>query len=311
MTIDVSERVPNWFKLSTLDGPRGTAAEAAKASGLDFDVELQPVGYFNKDLGVWAEIGNRRAVVRRDNGDFMGFVSSKVYTSLQYSDAFNFMDAINPSYVAAATLRGGRQGFMVIETGMTLKVLNGEDPHDLYAILRTSHDCSRGVEVSVMPLRLRCANQLTLRTFSGAASYRWAIKHTTTLKAKLAEAQESIKKIGAYAEVFERNAAKLAKTQLTPDKARRALEIVIPMPKGKTDRVVQQHSAKLEQILSLWTSSPTVAYAGTAWGLVNAVSEHFDWYRPGGTPESRLLNALEGETHKKINKMAGLLLAGF
>ena len=117
-------------------------------------------------------------------------------------------------------------------------------------------------------------------------------------------------KIGIYVRRFEDLAERLAAKPLSIDKGRHILEMVIPMPKsGKTERTAQQHTDRLNSIMSLWTTSPTVAYAGTAWGLLNAVSEHWDWYRAGGTPESRFIGALEGATHKTINKTAGLLLS--
>ena len=55
---------------------------------------------------------------------------------------------------------------MVVKVPMAINVLSGDDPHDLYGVLRTSHDLSRATEVMVMPLRGRCMNQLTLHSFS-------------------------------------------------------------------------------------------------------------------------------------------------
>lgn len=311
-----STREVPWLKLGKLTEHAVTAAEAAKLAGLDFEVELLDVGYhrgFIDDTAIPADfsgIPERRAVVARDNGQFMGFASTKMYQALQYSEAFDFMDTIGAPYVAAGGLRKRRQGFMVVKPEIDFNVLGGQDPHDLYAVLRTSHDCTRGIEVSVMPLRGRCMNQLTLRTFAKGAQYRWAIKHNTTMHAKLKDAQDSLKRIGLYAERFKQVTEQLAATEVKQHQASKLLEIIIPRPVGRTDRVVNQWSEKLDKIMNLWNTSPTVGFAGTGWGLVNAVSDYYDWGRSGGTPESRFLNALEGETHKKVNKVAGLLLAG-
>lgn len=293
-----------------------TAAEAAELGGLNFEVDLLDVGshtgYIDGTLipANFMPINHRRAVVARDNGDFMGFVSSKIYNPLQYAEAFNFMDTISPDYVAAGTLRGRRQGYMVVKSGIEIKVLGGEDQHDMFAVLRTSHDCSRGIEVSAMPLRYRCINQVTLKSFMKGVDYRWSIKHNTSMHAKLSEAQESLKKLELYAKRFCAIVEKLAATTVTTDKGRKLIEYVIPMPKNaKTDRAHDQWTDRINRIQDLWENSPTVAYAGTAWGLVNAVSEYYDWGRTGGTTESRFLNALEGETHKKINKLTAVLLS--
>jgi phage/plasmid-like protein (TIGR03299 family) len=321
-----SVREVPWMKLGKLVDTPVTAKEAAELGGLNFDVELREVGIIISDTtdstyqaafpesktraGTFQKIDKRRAVVAKDNGQFMGFVSSSKYNMLQYGEAFDFMDTINPQYVAAGALRDRRQGFLVVKPIGDFTVLGGEDPHELYAVMRTSHDCSRGIEVSVMPVRGRCMNQLTLRTFTKGAQYRWSIKHTTTMHEKLKEAQTSLKKIGLYAKRYAEIAERCADVNLTTGKAAEMLRITIPMPTGKTERVEEQYKDRINAIIELWETSPTVAYAGTGWGLVNAVSEHYDWYRAGGTPESRFLNALEGEAHKRVNAIAGLVLAG-
>lgn len=309
MTTDqmfTTREVP-WMKLGRLEDQPKTAAEAAALGNLDFTVDLMPTGYLGANG--WVKIPKRRAVVATDDGSFMGFVSSESYHTLQYGEAFDFMDVLGRPYVAAGSLRGRRQGFMVVQPDVHAAVIGGDDPHDVFVVLRTSHDCSRAVEVSVMMLRNRCMNQLTLRSFSKDAQYRWSIKHTSTMKDKLAEAAASLKNTGLYVKRFEEIAERLADKTVTAAKAREVLKIVIPRPSGKTERTQLQWEERLSTILNLWQTSPTVAYAGTAWGLVNAVSEYMDWYRPGGSPESRFINAMEGETHKRINKTAGLLLS--
>lgn len=321
--VQFSVREVPWMKLGKLVDQPVTAREAAKLGGLDFEVELLPVAFGkdivdhigNKMYTGWQEIDKRRAVVAKDNGQFMGFVSSTKYNMLQYGDAFDFMDHLGAPYVAAGALRGRRQGFMVvkpqIENGplSTSAFTRLEDPHDMFVTLRTSHDCTRGIEVMVMPLRGRCMNQLSLRSFAKGVPHRWSIKHTSTMQEKLKEAQKSLKNLGLYVAQFDKLATRMVNTEIKHDRAQEMLEIVIPKPRAQTERVEQQYKDRINAIIDLWETSPTVAYAGTGWGLVNALSEHRDWYRAGGTPESRFLNALEGETHKQINALAGLVLA--
>lgn len=311
-----STREVPWMKLGKLVEQPVTAKEAAKLAKLDFTVSLQEVGWVKPDTiagsNAFMSISGRRAVIADDNGDFMGFVSSKSYHSLQYGEAFDFMDSINPLYVAAGGLRSRRQGFMVVKPSQHIDdvaILGGQDPHGLYAVLRTSHDCSRATEVSVMMLRNKCMNQLTLQSFTKGVPYRWSIKHTSTQAAKLKEAQKSLENIGIYVKQYAKNAAKLANTEVSDAKARELLHMTMPMPKGKTQRTEDQYKARIEKVMELFWTSPQVGFAGTGWGLVNAVSEYHEWTRVGGTPESRFINALEGQTHKRINRAAMLVMA--
>jgi phage/plasmid-like protein (TIGR03299 family) len=314
-----SAREAPWMKMGKLVSQPVTAREAAELGGLNFSVSLKNVAFLDRSgenandwdmLNAIVPIPERKAVVADDDSQFMGFVSDAKYRVLQYSDAFDFMDTINPVYVAGGTLRDRRQGFLVVKPEIQLNVLDGEDPHDLFTVLRTSHDCTRAVEVVMMPLRERCMNQLTLKTFARGAQHRWSIKHTSTMHTKLAEAQNSLKRIGVYVKRFEQLADRLANTPVTEDQAHTWLKFTIPAPRsGATPRVEQQYQDRINAMIDLWQTSPTVAYAGTGWGLVNAVSEHYDWYRSGGTSESRFLNAIQGEAHKRVNTLAGLVLA--
>lgn len=311
-----SARTAPWMKLGELVDRPQTAMEAADKGGMNFTVSLQDVAWIgfgdNADNGIKNlihPIPNRKAVVADDNGQFMGFASGDRYNILNYGEAFGFMDAINPHFVAAGNLRDRKQGFMVVETGQTVEVLGGEDPHQMYAVLRTSHDCTRAVELSVMMLRGKCMNQLTLKSFMKGVEQRWSIKHLKSMKERLAEATNTVARMSAYSDRFVELVDKMAATKIEKDTANTILKIVIPQPSGKTERVERQYAERIGQIMDLWESSPTVGYAGTGWGLVNAVSEQFDWYRQGGTAESRFLGALAGNTHKAINDIAAQVLA--
>jgi hypothetical protein len=152
-------------------------------------------------------------------------------------------------------------------------------------------------------------NQLTLKSFSKGAEQRWSIKHLKSMKDRLAAATDTIARMDKYGNRFEQMVNTMARTPIATDTAREMIKIVIPQPAGKTERVERQYADRIDQIMGLWETSPTVGYAGTGWGLVNAVSEHFDWYRQGGTPESRFLGALSGDTHKVINNMTAQVLA--
>lgn len=309
-----SARTAPWMKLGELVDRPQTAAEAAEAGGMNFTVSLRDV-YFRISestqgtAGNLQPIPNRKAIVCDDNDQFMGFSSSDRYNILNYGEAFGFMDQINPNFIAAGNLRNRTQGFMVVELGQTVEVLGGEDPHQLYAVLRTSHDCTRAVELSAMMLRGKCMNQLTLKTFSKDAQQRWSIKHLKSMKERLAAATDTVARMSKYSERYVQLVDKMASTKIEKDTATEILKIVIPQPKGKTERVERQYAERIGQIMDLWTTSPTVGYAGTGWGLVNAVSEQFDWYRQGGTPESRFLGALAGNTHKALNDVAAQVLA--
>lgn len=305
-----------WMQLGAqLDGEITSAAEAAKLGGLNFDVELLDVGFKAvkrshtkgaKPEETWKIVSNRRACVRKDTGQFFSFVS-KDYTPIQYGEAFAFMDEVNPHYVAAGTLGGGRQGFIVATlpdaAKINLKIDGKTDPIDWYLVLRTSHDLSRALEACVMPLRDKCMNGLAMKSFTGGAQQRWSVRHVgKDPMEKLANAKETLGKAESYVKEFERIAIDLASIKLEIDAAKDVLKKILPNRPKREDQV--------NAIVTAWQESNTNGFRDNGWGLTNAVSEYFEWGRNEGTrtPQSRFTSPINGPTAHMVNRTAQLLL---
>ncbi|OFW55834.1 MAG: hypothetical protein A2Y75_05315 [Candidatus Solincola sediminis] len=294
-----------WMKLGKLSSDSLTLDEAIHAAGLDFTVSPQPV-MFRRGEELLTYDG-RFVITRDDTGAPLGVVSDE-YTPVQYSDAFRFMETINARFVAAGALNGARQGFVVVKLeGTKLDVFDGQDPHDLFAVLRTSHDRTRGIEVCVMPLRYRCMNQLTMPSFGSDATLRWSIRHTKSVHDRLAEAEATIANVKKYAIVYADTAQRLASITLSTASATEILtKYVLPNYAKKRDDVAQR-------IIEMWRTDDRIgaAYSHNGWGLVQAVSTYYDHDRTGGSPQSRFLAAIEGQTQKAIAKTAGVVLSRY
>lgn len=301
-------RTVPWMAVGTvIDDETVDAQEAARLGGLNFQVEVRRCSFENPATESWKIVPKRNALVRGDTSEFFSFVSDG-YKPVQYSDAFTFMDKINPNYVAAGTFGGGRQGFMVVQFPEHLSIDpkpgGVSDPHDLYAVFRTSHDLSKAIEVSVLPLRMRCMNQLPLSSFARNAPQRWSFKHVGDPAAKLAQARNALERVTTYVDAFERKVQRLGSITTSINELDRVLRIVLPDRVSRDDQITAIQSA--------FTGSEHVGFEGTAWGAVNAVSEYFEHGRNVGvrTPRSRFLSGLAGETAKYVNRTAQLLLAG-
>lgn len=309
-----SAREVPWMKLGTVIDKPVNAEEAAKLGGLDFEVELAEAGFRRHvelgddktKSGPWETQQNRRAIIRSDDGDFYGFCSSD-YKPVQYAEAFAFLDEINPTYVAAGTLNGGRQGFMVVKMpeahALDVSLKGDVDQHDLYAIIRASHDMSKGIEVAITALRGKCMNMLTLPSLTADAPQRWTIRHIGDPHAKLREAQHVLTRTDKYEQAFRSVARRLFDAQVKTDEVPVILRKVLP------DQP-QLEAKQIPAITAAFTDAPTVGFTGTGWGLVNAVSEYFQWQRTGGlrTGESTFRDNLDGATHKYVGRTAQLLL---
>jgi phage/plasmid-like protein (TIGR03299 family) len=304
-----SSRHLPWDKIGkTINDPHVTAAEAAKLGGLDFDVSRHPIGYRN-DRDEWVEIPTRDALVDESdpgNPRWLSIVSDD-YRVVQYAEAFNFLDEINPRYVAAGTLSNGRQGFLIIQLPghETLDYAPGgeADPQQLYVLVRTSHDLSKAIEVAVLTLRNKCMNQLTLPSLTKDAPQRWVVRHVGDPASKLKEAQRVLTGSQRYTDVISRRIEQLTNLQVTPRRLKILLKHVLRPTLANRDQMIDNIMAVADR--------PTVGFAGTGWGAVNTVSEYFQWGRSTATrtPQSIFTDSFDGDAARYVNKIATALLA--
>lgn len=303
MSTSFTSRSLPWLKLGAVIENEVNAKEAARLGGIDFEVETRPSA-FGSDTG-WLKVPTREGLVRKDTNTFFDFVSTK-YRIVQYAEAFRFMDEINPRYVAAGALNGGRQGFMVVQfpgyESFDPMPSGQPDPHELYVVLRTSHDRSKAIEVAVMPLRGLCMNQLSLPSLTRGAERKWSIKHVGDPAAKLKVAQNTLQRALRYAEVYQGMVQTLSSVPIGLEDVRHIVRRVLP------DRV--KRNEQLAAIEAAFRSSPHVSFNGTGWGLVNAVSEYFEHGRTSGsrTAQSRFTSGLDGDTAKYVGRTAQLVL---
>lgn len=337
-----STRQVPWAKIGTvIDDPSVTAHEAARLGGIDFDVELRPSGFWTAhapalddgtddeepqqlhdvqntplylasdgtvttDSGYWTHVPSRHAVVRKDDPRWFSFVSSE-YRPVQFSEAFEFMDAISPRYVAAGALSDGRQGFVVVQLTeqpeLDVRVGDEPDPHDMYVVLRTSHDLSKGVSVALMPLRNRCMNMFTLPTFNREVPQSWSIPHVGDPRAKLKQAQTVLSRASQYGDIFQRMVTQFSSVRITVDDLREIARRVLP------DRL-KTREAQVSAIVDRFENAQTVGYVGTGWGAINAVSDYQQWGRSTAarTSQSEFTSPLDGDTAKYVNRTAQLVL---
>lgn len=304
-----TSRQAPWLKLGPQIDGDVDAAEAAKLGGLDFEVEMRPAVRPQRraDGKGWSyvQVPNRRTLVRTDTDDFIDFVSAD-YQVMQYGEAFDFMDQVNPRYTAAGSMSHGKQGFIVAQlpdlSAINVEINGVVDPHDYYVIIRTSHDRSKAIEISLMPLRGKCMNQLALQSLTAGAPQRWSIKHIGNVKDKLAEAERVLTTAPKYAEIFAAKARQLGSVTVSDEDSRSILKRVLPA-KTKRDETI-------DAIMSTYHNDETVGFVGTGWGLANAVSTYYDWGRNEATrtDQSKFTSGLTGDTAKFFNRTAQLLL---
>lgn len=305
--VSFSARALPWTKVGTVIDKAVPIDQALKLGGLDFDVELRKAGFGTGDKKSWRNVPGRGAVVRVDDDRFYDFVSSKNYKIVQFREAFQFLGELNPEISAAGTLGDGRQGFMIVklplEHALQLDLGGVVDPHECYVLVRTSHDRSKAIEVSVLMIRGKCMNQLGLNLFTRDAPQRWSIRHVGRPEERLAEAHAVLTGMNRYAAAYVDVARRLHKVQVDDAGAKAILKLVLPDKPRRDDQI--------KAIIANTHDTPTVGYDGTGWGLLQGVSEYFQWDRDLGTrtDASQFTTTLEGQPRTFLDKTTGLLLS--
>lgn len=283
-----SAREVPWHGLGVITDDVLTAKEAIVTAGLDWEVEKRPIWTQTGDKKSKVRILDKHAMVRVTDERVLGVVGSK-YTPFQNREAFDFADAIVDSgeakYETAGSLKDGRTIFLTMKLGDEF-LINGEDVHQAYLALRTSHDGTKAIGACITMIRIVCSN--TESAAFGSAKWKWSMPHTASALGKIEEARKSLRLSFAYKDAYVDFAGQLMNLKVTDEDVRQLLEGVLP-DRPKTEEVIGS-------IITMYHESPTNGYTGTGWGAYNAITEYLDHGRntTAGPTEARLTNALDG-----------------
>jgi len=284
-----SAKEPAWHRLGTVTEDVLTATEALETAGLDWNVEKFPIQWLDADQNAHA-IPDRFAIVRDVDNKQLGVVSPD-YKIFQNHEVFNFFDTVVDSgeakYETAGSLQGGRKVFLTAKIGDTFEVA-GEDAHDMYLLMTTSHDGTQAFMAATTMIRAVCQNTVTLAL--SQAKSKWTLRHKSTLEGRTQEARDSLGLAFKYQEAFEAEVEALMSIEMEKDAFLKIVTDLLPEQKRKKER-------NLEDLMSVFENEPTVkdaAGAGTAWGALNAVTYWTDWVRESRSDEARFKSLTDG-----------------
>lgn len=288
-----------WHNLGVkLDKP-ATAAEAIEAAGLNFTVEKWSLkterGFF--------PVENHFATIRTDTCKVLGVVGSR-YEPIQNTDAFTMFDSLvgegEAIYHTAGALGKGERIWILAKMPDYIRI-NGNDIVEKFLLLVNSHDGSSVVRVKLTPIRVVCANTLSIALSGTEQEVR--IKHTTQAIERLKQVHEILGLSNKlYAEldyIFNRmSTTKMSDTSLT-----RYVEDIFPdIP--NSERSSKRHIVR-EKVLELAESGVGSDMAkGTLWGAYNAVTEFVDHVRLNSKDNSVRLKSMWFGSGERIKKRA-------
>jgi phage/plasmid-like protein (TIGR03299 family) len=292
------------------------------AAGMDWKIQRSKVRYvvapainesIPMDLREWPQ---QHVLFRSDTKTPLGMVSDH-YKPVQPRQVLEFMDNLCKyngfTMETAGTLKGGAVYWALAQVGEQDTLVGGDKIRG-YALLSTSADGTRRTEAKFTTVRVVCNNTLNMSDREkGQAAV--CISHRSHFDA--ATVKTDLGLVHSSFEQFMVSARQLADRKLNQ---KEATDFVLNLLNGedykKYDEAQRQDAlsnkhAKAIQVLYYGAGKGAAldSSRGTAWGLVNAVTEYVDHHYPARSDENRLQSAWFGANERLKNSALQQALA--
>jgi phage/plasmid-like protein (TIGR03299 family) len=317
-----SVRDTPWHREGTVLTEAPTLEEALRLGGLGFDVEVRPLyTRLQPDPAVpafiYSRAANACATVRTDREAVLGVVSER-YQPLQNRDAFGvlepLLDAGLASLETGGSLRGGRDVWMLVRFHVDSPVVREVFADEVipFGLISNNHAGQRKVVVQESPIRVVCANTLSLAL--EGRSRALGVRHTASVEAKTVEAAQQLWSglIERY-ETAARQYQALKQYHLDTALFRRLVQDVaapMPSPLERTGLTPRQEGARArvlarrERLAHLWTEGAGHTGNRSAWEALNGAIQSLDHdaglWRVRGPRTAALLDGRLAEIKNRV-----------
>lgn len=248
---------------------------------------------------------DRVALIRSDTSDTFEIVG-KGFEVLQNDDLADLIESLSKAGAmqtadTAGSLRGGRNVFALVPRGEFTAGANGGDTVRSYVLFSNAHDGSGSLTIVPTSVRVVCANTLA------AATQGIRIRHTASLKTRIAEAVVALKKADIQGNEFRARVQRLASVPMD-DEDRRVFFLRVyerafgAIPGRPTTAVERAKVGRATETVSAWIANlessrnTGTGTEGSVWHALSAITEWSDHTRrvKGDTREARIYSNLLG-----------------
>ncbi len=273
--------------------PPGQPIEVwADRAGMDWRIEESPVRYVasgesGDSVGSFPE---NRVLYRSDTKAPLSVVSNR-FQVVQPAEVLDFFREITEAgsfeLETAGVLRAGRKFWALAKTGQSV-CLKGRDKVHGYLLLATACDGSMATTATHTSIRVCCSNSLAIALREGEGVVK--VPHRSQFDPMVLRRTLGIN-ISAWDGFVARMKA-LAECKVKDDAVEGFLRRVLTYPVNNIEGVSTAiNDSALKVVHELYAGrgkgSEMTSAAGTAWGLVNAISEFTDHYRRARSDDHR------------------------
>lgn len=265
-----SVREKPWHGLGVVVEKAPTMVEALQLSGLDWEVKKRKLFTTLNDKRI--VVPDTFATVRATDGAVLGTVGNK-YQVVQNADAFSFVDQMkvdgDVEFETAGSLNGGSTVFITAKMGQ-FKLLG--DEVDKYLVFSNSHNGSSRVRMVVTPIRVVCNNTLNMALKNHDRS--WSAIHTGSVNNRVADAVAGLGFANEYYANLQQAAEELYKIKFSRAQFEGLLDKLYPMTDEYSARKKNTYEYNRETLTRAYMMDDLNDVRGTAWGVVNAISDY-------------------------------------
>ncbi|KPU90342.1 hypothetical protein APR50_26750 [Variovorax paradoxus] len=294
-----------WHNLGQQLPPTRPLEVWAQKAGMDWTICQAPVHYMSERTGgiqALKAFEEQKVLYRSDTKAALSVVSSR-YQVVQPQEVLEFYRDLTEvsgyEMETAGVLKAGRKFWALARTGQH-SALKGSDMVQGYLLLATSCDGSLATTVTPTTVRVVCHNTLTM-AIDGASGNAIRVPHSTTFDAEAIKRQLGI--AVSHWDSFMYRMKALSERKV---KTKEALEYFGQVLNGKAvsaeprpEPAVVPHERAAKRLQALYEGqgrgAELAAAKGTAWGLLNAVTEYVDHERRARSREYRLDSAWFGQ----------------
>jgi phage/plasmid-like protein (TIGR03299 family) len=272
-----------------------------REAGMDWQIQESPVHYKADsvgNLGTIHSFAEQKVLFRSDTKAPLSVVSQR-YQVVQPSEVLEFYRDLTErsgyELETAGVLKGGRKLWALARTGQST-ALKGNDVVNGYLLLATSCDGTLATTATPTTIRVVCNNTLTIAINGSNQAIK--VPHSTRFDPRAVKQQLGIS-VSQWDEFMYRMrtlAARPVKDHETRDYLR---SVLCEVQTGKPEHSGLSNERALNKVLNMYQGqgrgAELEAAKGTAWGLLNAVTEYVDHERRARSNEYRMDTAWFGQ----------------
>ena len=282
-----------WHGLGNKLAPKQPLQTWAKAAGMDWSIEEAEVRFVagNKNLGSIHAFPEQKVLYRSDNKAPLSVVSAR-YQVVQPAEILEFYRDLTEhsgfELETAGVLKDGKKLWALARTGQSV-TLKGKDTVNGYVLLATACDGTLATTAQHTSVRVVCNNTLQIALGDSAGAVK--VGHRSQFDAQAVKRQLGIA-VSSWDAFMVRMKA-LSERKMSDAAAEKFLRRVLTYPTTSPANrdVLAVNERAIKAVAELYSGrgkgADLASASGTAWGLLNAVTEYVDHRRRARSDDHR------------------------